>query len=388
MQRPADLRPRGSLPHICFVAPLAWPVFARDPSVKLVGGAEVQQSILARALVRAGHRVSMVCLDFGQPDGVVVDGVTVHKAYRRDAGIPVLRFIHPRLTGIWRAMRAADADIYYQRSSTMLTGIVAEFCRLHGKRSVYAGASDTDFIPGRQMIQYRRDRWLFERGLRRVDRLVVQNPNQAQSCQAHFRREATLIPSAYELPPDARPGAGDCVVWVGTVHEAKRPELLLEIARRLPHRRFVMVGGAGHDDDSGRESYYDLIRRAAAELPNLELTGFLPLAQAEPWFDRARVLLNTSPSEGVPNTFLQAWARGVPSVAWVDIGARVDGQPLYPVVDSVEGAAAEIERLFTDAPYQARTAARCREYFERNHSSREVIERYRQLFDELVPGAG
>jgi glycosyltransferase involved in cell wall biosynthesis len=330
----------------------------------------------------------MVCLDFGQPDRAEVDGVTVYKAYRRDAGIPVLRFLHPRLTSIWRAMREADADIYYQRSSTMLTGVVAEFCRLYGKRSVYAGASDTDFIPGRQMIQYRRDRWLFERGLRRVDRLVVQNPNQAQSCQANFSREATLIPSAYELPPDARPGAGDCVLWVGTVHEAKRPELLLEIARRLPHRRFVIVGGAGHDDSSGRESYFDLIRRAAAELPNLEMTGFLLLAQAEPWFDRARVLVNTSPSEGVPNTFLQAWARGVPSVAWVDIGARVEGRPLYPVVDSVEAAAAEIERLFTDAQHQARTSARCREYFERNHSSREVIERYRRLFEELVPEAG
>lgn len=388
MQRPSDLSSTGALPHICFVAPLAWPVLARDPSVKLVGGAEVQQSILARALVRAGHRVSMVSLDFGQPDRVEVDGVIVHKAYRREAGIPVLRFLHPRLTSIWRAMRDADADIYYQRSSAMLTGVVAEFCRIHGKRSVYAGASDTDFIPGRQLIQYRRDRWLFERGLRRVDRLVVQNPNQVQSCRANFSREATLIPSVYELPADARPGAGECVLWAGTVHEVKRPELLLEIARRLPHRRFVMVGGAGHDDRSARESYYDLIRRAAAELPNLEMTGFLPLAQAEGWFDRARVLVNTSPSEGVPNTFLQAWARGVPSVAWVDIGARVDGHPLYPVVDSVDAAAAEIERLFTDPQHQGRTAARCREYFERNHSSREVIGRYRRLFHELMPEAG
>jgi glycosyltransferase involved in cell wall biosynthesis len=100
------------------------------------------------------------------------------------------------------------------------------------------------------------------------------------------------------------------------------------------------------------------------------------------------VLVNTSPSEGVPNTFLQAWARGVPSVAWVDIGARVNGRPLYPVVDSVDAAAAEIERLFADAPYHARVATRCRAYFERNHSSREVIERYRRLFHELVPGAG
>src|SRR5438105_4110513 len=95
-------------PHICFVAPYAWPVLARDPSLKIVGGAEVQQAILARVLRRAGYRVSMICLDYGQPERAEVDGITVHKVYKPDAGIPVLRFIHPRLTAVWRAMREVD----------------------------------------------------------------------------------------------------------------------------------------------------------------------------------------------------------------------------------------------------------------------------------------
>src|SRR5437773_7385351 len=102
-------------PHICFVAPNAWPVFSHDPEIEFIGGAEVQQSILARALAGAGYRVSMICLDFGQPQHVLLDGVTVHKIYRLNAGLPVLRFVHPRMTAMWRAMRAVDADIYYQR---------------------------------------------------------------------------------------------------------------------------------------------------------------------------------------------------------------------------------------------------------------------------------
>ena len=291
--------------HICFVAPLAWPVFSRDPRLGVVGGAEVQQSILARVLARAGHRVSMICLDFGQPERVELDGVTVHKTYRPDAGIPGLRFVHPRITGMWRAMREVDADVYYQRSSAALTAVVAEFCRLHGKRSVYAGASDTDFLPGREQIRLLRDRWLFQRGLARVDRLVVQNRNQQRSCLLNYGRRAQLIPSCYELPADARPGGGDTVLWVGTVHQYKRPELLLELARRLPHRRFVMVGGPGCDEVQ-RQSYYEGVRAAAAALPNVEFTGFLPLERVEPYFDRARVHVNSSDHEGVPNTFLQA----------------------------------------------------------------------------------
>ena len=105
------------LPHACFVAPYAWPVLAGDSGIKVVGGAEVQQTILARLFRRAGYRVSMICLDFGQPDGAEVDGIVVRKTFGQDEGIPVLRFFHPRLTAMWRVMSEVDADIYYQRSA-------------------------------------------------------------------------------------------------------------------------------------------------------------------------------------------------------------------------------------------------------------------------------
>src|SRR5689334_17756269 len=111
-------------PHICFVAPHTWPVFSGHPDNGFIGGAEVQQSILARAMARAGYRVSMISLDYGQPQHVVLDGVTVHKTHRPDSGLPVFRFIHPRTTEMWRAMRAVDADMYYQRCSGMLTAVV------------------------------------------------------------------------------------------------------------------------------------------------------------------------------------------------------------------------------------------------------------------------
>src|SRR2546427_6668190 len=122
---PPSLLPASDLPrpHICFVAPNTWPVFSHDPDIEFIGGAEVQQSILARALACAGYRVSMICLDFGQPQRVLLDGVTVHKTYRPDAGLSVLRFVHPPITAMWRAMRAGDADIYYQRCSAMLNAV-------------------------------------------------------------------------------------------------------------------------------------------------------------------------------------------------------------------------------------------------------------------------
>lgn len=385
--RPEGMLPSASgapKPHLCFVAPFIWPCLARDPAIKVVGGAEVQQAVLARLFRRNGYRVSVIALDFGQPDRAEVDGITVHKVFRLDEGLPVLRFLHPRLTRMWRAMREVGADIYYQRSAAHLTGIIAEFCRRHGARSVYAGASDMDFVAGRQQIRYARDRWLFEHGLRRVDRIVAQNAAQRDACRRYYGRDAVIIPSCYEIPEPSRARAGaaaqDAVLWVGTVHDYKQPEILLDIARRLPHRRFVMIGGSAAPGERLRHGYFETIRAGAARLPNVEFRGFLPLDEVEACFDQGRVLVNTSVYEGMPNTFLQAWARGIPTVATVDVGAG----DLYPRFAGAEQGAAEVERLFTDELHWARASARCREHFERSHSSAEVLARYDRLFAELT----
>jgi glycosyltransferase involved in cell wall biosynthesis len=371
----------GRKPHVCFVAPYAWPVLSRDPNIQVVGGAEVQQCILARLLAANGYRVSMICFDYGQPSPTLVDGVTVYRSFKPDAGVPVLRFVHPRLTTMWRVLREVDADVYYQRSSAMWTGIIAEFCRRNGKRSIYAGASDRDFEIGQEQIVHARDRWLYRRGLALVDRIVAQNPYQIESCRRNHQRQAVLIPSCYEPPAQSRPAsaANDRILWVGTIHGYKRPELFLDIAERLPGRRFVMIGGPSVGGERLKAGYFEAIRDRAATLPNVEFTGFLPLAQVEPWFDRARVLVNTSVYEGMPNVFLQAWARGVPTVATVDVGA-----PVNTVFSEAEQGAAKVEALLADVELWSRASADSLAYFQRNHSSAEVLARYARLVEELV----
>jgi glycosyltransferase involved in cell wall biosynthesis len=363
-------------PHVCFVAPHAWPVVSGDPELPVVGGAEVQQAVLARLFAAHGYRVSMITLDFGQPPRVEIDGVSLVRAFRMQDGIPVLRFLHPRLTTMWRRLLEVDADIYYYRSAAMWVGVLAAFCRRHGKRLVYAGASDKDFVPGEGgQIRYARDRWLYRRGVAAADAIVAQNERQRADCALHYERDAVVIPSCYELPASRVAAGRDCVLWVGTLHPGKRPELLLELAARLSGRRFVMIGGASNGDPA----LFERVRAQAAALPNVEFKGFLPLAQVEPWFERARVVVNTSTYEGMPNTFLQAWARGVPTAATVDVGAachRVAARP--------EELAGEVESLLASSSRWETASRECRAYFERTHSSAAALERYARLFGELA----
>lgn len=372
-------------PHVCFVAPNIWPVFSGDTDSQVAGGAEVQQSILARMLECNGYKVSIICSDYGQPARIVKDDITVVRTFAPQAGIPVLRFIHPRLTGVWRALCEVNADIYYQRSAGMTVAVVATYCRRHGKQSIFASASNLDFVPGQQLIRYQRDRWLFERGLAMVDAVVVQNEKQKRLCAEHYARDATLIPSCYSLPHGANPGHGDYVLWVAAMRRAKRPELLFEMAKRLPQRRFVMIGGPAGSLPGERE-YFEDVRQHAATLPNVEFTGFLPLQKVETYFDRARVVVNTSGvnGEGMPNVFLQAWARGVPTVAFTDTGSRLKGEPIYPIVTSVVEATSAIERMFTDDTYRARTSSRCLEYFTATHGPEQVLDQYQHLLRNVL----
>ncbi|HZZ91037.1 MAG TPA: glycosyltransferase family 4 protein [Usitatibacter sp.] len=373
---------RGPKPHICFLAPTTWPILSAADGIQVVGGAEVQQNMIAPALAKRGYRVSMICLDYGQPDEVRVKGVQVYKAHKPDEGLPVVRFVYPRLTSLWSAMKRVDADVYYQRTAAVYTGYVAAFCRKHGRRSMYAGASDVDFIPGREDIRYARDRKIFQWGLKRVDRVIAQNAVQADQLREHYGIEGPVIQSCYAPPAGARNDPKGYVLWVASVRPSKRVDLMLEIARRLPQHRFVIIGGP--DPDRKSQEYFASVKAIAAQMPNVEMTGFIPFHEAEHYFNGARAFVNTSRYEGFPNTFMQAWARGIPAVGFVDTGSKRDGVPVYDVVSEVNEATWRLDRLMSDDAAWERASRTVRAHFQDCHSVDAVIDRYEEELALLV----
>jgi glycosyltransferase involved in cell wall biosynthesis len=371
---------RKQLPHVCFVAPNAYPLLSGDESTEFIGGAELQQVTIAKGLARRGYKISMICLDFGQADHVQIDGVRVLRAFRRDAGVPVLRFVHPRLTSLWACMKRADADVYYQRTAGMLTGVVAAFCKWHDKKSLFAAAGNPDLEPRTRRIRFARDRWVYEYGLRNVDRILVQNDEQACLCSQNFGRNATLVPNCYTIRSSQRGTNGRDILWVSTIKPLKRPELFLDLAEALPQYRFRMIGGPGR----GQQGLFDAIAERAKKIPNLEFHGFVPFSQVENHFDDALLLVNTSESEGFPNTFLQAWARGIPTISFVDGGARYNDEPVGIIVDSIPTMLAAVAGLVGDETARSTRSARSLEYVSRTHSTERVLDLYEDIFRDLM----
>ncbi len=375
--------------HICFVAPYIWPTLSGDRVIRSVGGAEMRQAILARALVRAGFRVSVITLDFGQPEGVEVDGVTILRAHKPNGGLPVLRFFHPRLTSWWRAMKRANADIYLQSTAAYLTAVVGAFCRSQGRCFIYSGASNPDFQRDQLWKKFRRrSRWrdqpMYLWGLERADAIVAQHAGQVEACRRWYGREAVEIANCYAPPAGAKASSDGVVLWVATMRALKRPELFLELARALPRQRFRMVGGPARGNEA---EVFELMRQVAAGLPNVEFVGFVPFVEVEAHFNDARLFVNTSEYEGFPNTFLQSWARGIPTVSFVDCGAREGDRPVGYVCRDIAEMKEVVSRLCEDDVLSAQEGDRARRHFLAHHTVDTVVARYSRLIDQLV-GSG
>lgn len=363
--------------RICFVSMTVYPVLHGGTAIRQVGGAEMQQVQIARLLRRLGHEVSFVTEDHGQPDGEVLQGCTVYKAYRPAAGLPGLRFFHPRWTGIWSALRRARADVYYTRAAGFVPGLLALLRMRQRLRFVYASASDSDFIPDRMRVAFARDRWLFRYGLQRADAIVVQSEVQRELLRSQHGREATLIPNFLDLEPKVLP---ECerneVLWVGRLQEVKRPLLFVELARHLPAMQFTMIG-APVTLDGGLGA---LVEKAAAGVPNLRFLGFQPPAEVEKHFDRCRTLVSTSSMEGFPNVFLQAMRRGIPIVSFVDPGGMIAAHGLGRVVASEAELEAAVRASVVPG---AHAPGPIQDYFAAHFGSDAAAERYRALLANL-----
>jgi glycosyltransferase involved in cell wall biosynthesis len=364
---------------ICFVGLHNLPVLAPEYRRGTVGGEPVQQTLLARALAQRGHEVSMVVADHGQPDRTSWDGVRTYKAYRLDAGLPVLRFLHPRATGLWSALARADAELYYLSCAGAQVGLAAMFCARRRRRLVFRAASDADCDPSRLLVPYARDRWLYGYGLRRADAILVQSATQARALERHYGLASRVAGMLVDTPAPAEHRDID-VLWVGNIRWLKRPDRVLDLAGVMPKAALHMVGGPLPGD----EALYREIERAARAHTNLTFHGALPYAEAGALYGRAKLLLNTSEVEGFPNSYLQAWAAGVPVVTLIDPDGVIAREGLGITAHAPEALAEAVDRLLNRQDDWRTASARCRAYMAREHGEDKILGPYLAAFEHAL----
>jgi glycosyltransferase involved in cell wall biosynthesis len=350
-----------------------------ESGIPFVGGAEVQQAVQMRALQRAGHKISVLVMDYGQPDIVDVDGIVVYKVPdAKSRGIPGVRFIYPRMTDIVRLLSHIQPDVVFIQTASEQVASCALYAKLFRKKFIFAGASDTDFKLGSLPGMPPQHALLYRMGLRAADVVIVQNSAQSRMLTRNFGRHGCLIQNGYEEPAARSCTFGRYNLWVATVKPLKRPDLFLALARRIPHQQFVMVGGP--EDAPDGASYYSSIRADANRISNLCFVGYVPFHEVGRYFDGASLFVNTSDYEGFPNTFLQAWLRGVPSVSFVR-PESADGSTGTISCGNMDSLTEQVLRLTSDRARWQEASDACRRHFRLHNSMEAALDKYQSVFD-------
>jgi glycosyltransferase involved in cell wall biosynthesis len=367
--------------RICIVGLDSYGMLSGEGNPKYIGGESIEHVLLARAWRDLGHDVSIIVHDEGQGARRQIDGITAIAAHTRHGGIRGLRFFHPRATRLLSALIAADANVYYQSPAGAYTGITAWFCRRTGRRFIFRVASDSDCEKEHGRIQFWRDRKLYNYGLRRADLVAAQTEFQAQLLRENHAIESAVVNMMVEPPRKGAPVDKDIdVLWISNLRALKRPELALELARQLPQVKFSIAGGPMPRG----ETYYEDVRAAAARLPNVNMLGAVRYADSGNLFDRAKIFLNTSSIEGFPNTFLQAWIRGVPVVSFFDPDSLVQRLQLGHIANSVDEMREAIRSLLEDDGDRQQTGRRARDFATREFTT-GVAARYLELLSQKSP---
>lgn len=285
-----------------------------DPSApRAAGGAELQSALMARELARRGHESVLLGADTGQTDGTVWEEIRIRNGGHYETGgiVDTLRAL-PRVRAILREEKADYVIVY---GWTSLLYLLAQWRRALGFKLVFVCALDAE-IDG----EFRRNNpvrgFFFHRGMQAADvRLSI---TSAQA--ADFIRQGMSCTVARLLLQDgSRPierGKPVDLLWVARCQDVKRPEVFLRLAASFPSARCRMIC-APHD-----AALFASVKSRASSLPNVEFVEGVSYREIQSEFDRAKIFVNTSSHEGVPNTFIHA---GLGSTAIASLAVDPDG---------------------------------------------------------------
>jgi len=182
------------------------------------------------------------------------------------------------------------------------------------------------------------------------------------------RKRINVIYNGSPVPPpkEVHRGSSGQVIWVNNLKRWKRPEVFVELARRLPQYDFVMIGKIS----AGRR-YTRQTTAVLEDAPaNLRYLGPLPLVQVNTMISDSDLLLYTSlPVEGFGNSFLQAWLRGVPTLSLTfDLDGILQREGVGRCAATFEQLAADVGELMADESLRGEMGARARQYAISHHS--------------------
>lgn len=329
---------------------------------KLVGGANVQMYNLAKRLAQEKELDTYSFI----PEYKTID-FEEETCFNFVQTYDEKDFILNRIFKFHRRISSIHPDIIIQHGFTLFSCLLAVYCRLRKIRYVFWFAHDIEVSGCYQGSQKKGVlfRWL----LKYSSVLITQNRYQANYLKKHYKRNSFILYNGFFLPQISKVMKED-VLWVARAEKWKRPEVFLDLAEAFPNIHFRMICPSTNDRD-----YYENIVRKALSIKNLTFHDFVPFNKINDFFAKAKLLVNTSISEGYPQTFIQAVMYGTPILS---TGANPDEFiTCYScgVVCNPEQINDQFKEMLRDEEKWQEFSLNARRYAEKQHDINVIIQK-------------
>ena len=371
---------------VCFISPLGYGLYNRHSGYPF-GGAEVQFYLLAHALASDPEfQVTVLTTVRENPGNERHGPLTVVK--RRGGDRLANRSLRGYVSAFFemrRMLRDIGAAVYLHAGAGVEVGAYALICRLLRRRFIFVVASSADLRKPNGQVQGPLA-WLYPLGVRLADAVVCRTGEQLEWLRTRYGREGVLIRSGHCVPervPEAQARLEKItILWVGRMHPLKQPDMFLDLAERLPKEQCVMVimHDPAHDD------LMRAIRARAAALGNVTVHVDIPFDEMETFFERAKLIVNTSTYEGFPNTFVQAAMHGTPILSWTVDPDGVLARHKIGICaeESYDRLVASAELVCASEGLRAELGKKASEYAREHHDVNRSAEALKTLVRVLI----
>jgi glycosyltransferase involved in cell wall biosynthesis len=280
-----------------------------------------------------------------------------------------------------------EADIYTVPGNSQFSGELAYYCSQRAKKYVFLAGSDFDLYPEYKTQPDKVDMYgipfsLKTYAIENAQAHLLQNDRQVAMLKQGYGFTGTIIRNPIDIQPQyPRPSSPKSILWVGKSDErVKRPSLVFELARRLPHVPFVIIMNQGLPD------IHKICLQAAQSIPNVTLIERVPFEEVERYYAATRLFVNTSAFEGFPNTFLQAAKYGVPVIATaVDPGGMLSEHGCgISCGNDFERFVESVQLLITDDDLYTRMSSAALRYVQNYHDKDIITAQYEKFFHEAL----
>jgi len=373
---------------ICF-----WGDIARALNGNTSGGSELQAALLAKALALGGHEVVIIDYetrtDFNTPEGIKVLSIRGW-----NEGLRFIRIFTHRLPRLYLSLKEQKADVYYCRMRDFTHYLSFRASRKAESRFILALASDLDAMGFKMRLKhyylpnigYGSSMWWFFSGLLneivhpwllyKSDIVFAQHNGQIQILLEKGIK-SLLYPNLIDIAqiPKIEKQEHKNFIYVGWLDKRKGFSEFFELVKRSPNHFFKIVGPPR---DKTGNLYYEKLK----SFPNVTLLGVLSHVETLYYIANSKALISTSPMEGFPNIFIEAWACGIPVFSlYVDPGDVIKKENLGVVA---EGNLEMLLKVMDETDYSESFAARAKSYVERNHVlNKRKISMTSIIFNEL-----